>query len=465
MKGNVNTRMLPQSVEAEKQVLAALLCERDSIHKVRKLLEPGSFYDNRNGIVYQAISNLSDKNKPIDSVCVVEQLNKQGDLDRAGGMEYIQEITFDFVTSIGLEEHAQIVHQKSLQRMLIEMCERAKGSAYDGTIDIQDVVIELSRNLDKISNVGYSEGYSSLQSVIEELDVRVLDNAEGKLIESIPTGFKHIDDYTMGGFHYSELNVIAAESSQGKTSFALAILQHMADNTKCVIYSTEMRKAEISAKLISMNTEDLSAAEIAFKGLDRYHMQKYHEGRRKVIDKQITFDDNNEINHIMSSMQMHVRHGVKVFFIDYLQNLTRPGVKDLAMHFETVCSDLKNFARKNNVCVILLSQFNRDKDNKNPSMDRLKGSSGIGAACDYMISILRPEAMVGSSIKKYPLKEFENVSIHGTALIMCNKGRFTGFFPPFICGFDGRRTLFYELEDNQLPIEHNVTASSREIEI
>lgn len=446
-------RIMPQACDVEKAVLGSLLVGEDYVlDDIVSKINGRMFYDERNGLIFNAIRNLLKKQKPVDILTTTDELNSMGILDKAGGTYYLAEISESAILGQRIDEHINIIRTKYMLREQIRLFSRSLDLAYQVTTDPADILADVQRNLSEMDDLFTYED-TSISSAISELNDVVRRNRSGNTPTAFPTGFMQIDRNTGGGFHPGELNIVAAESSQGKTSFTLALLQSMARNCPCVVYSTEMSRLEICAKLESMNTQNLSANTIMNRWMSDIQMEQYYKGANIVRELHIDVDESfNNIESILASMRRFIRKvDAKVFIVDYLQNLSRKGVRNLADYFEEVCTELKNFARSNQVCIILLSQLNRDRDNKTPSIDRLKGSSGIGQAADFIFHIMRPEAMIGSGVAEYP-EPFRHISIHGTAMISCSKGRFSGIVPPFICGFDGTRTLFYELDQAKLPL-------------
>ena len=446
-------RIMPQACDVEKAVLGSLLVSEGYVQDdIVSKLNGRMFYDERNGLIFDAIRSLLKKQKPVDILTITDELTSIGVLDKAGGTYYLAEISESAIMGQRIDEHVNIIRTKYMLREQIRLFSRSIDLAYQVTTDPADILTDVQRNLAEMDDLFTYED-TSISSAISELNDVVRRNRSGNTPTAFPTGFHQIDRNTGGGFHPGELNIVAAESSQGKTSFTLTLLQSMAKVYPCVVYSTEMSRLEICAKLESMNTQNLSANTIMNRWLTDSQMEQYYKGANAVRELHVDVDENfKTIDSILSSMRRFIRKmDTKVFIVDYLQNLSRKGIRNLADYFEEICTELKDFARRNHVCIILLSQLNRDRDNKTPSIDRLKGSSGIGQAADFIFHIMRPEAMIGSGVTAYP-EPFRNVSIHGTAMISCSKGRFSGIVPPFICGFDGRRTLFYELDQTKLPL-------------
>jgi replicative DNA helicase len=256
-----------------------------------------------------------------------------------------------------------------------------------------------------------------------------------------PTGFRPLDKRS-GGLQTSDLIIVAAETSQGKTSFAIKL----AMNCGCPIafYSMEMKKEQIAARMISISS-GVPANEILYSKLDGGQIQQIDRGVAKVENLPVYFDDRStsNIETILSSIRMmKIKYGIKGVVVDYLQilNVNMKG-SNKEQQMGDVARRLKNIAKELDIWVIALSQLNRDAQNPVPSLARLRDSGQIAEAADMVILIYRPEVYG----KRYP-EEFSDKATIGTAMIDVAKGRNVGLMK-FIVGFRKENTSFYDLED------------------
>ena len=287
---------------------------------------------------------------------------------------------------------------------------------------------------------------TSLQDAFREVYDTMNGNANGTGKRGISTGFKEIDK--RGGFMPSDLVVIAAESSQGKTSFAIDIAVNAAKSgVPVAVYSLEMQKAQLAARIVSAETK-VSSRLIMNERLNDNETKRIDKAIGAMWNLPIYFDDNStlSVNKIYSSIrQMARKKGIRVAVIDYLQILsTNQRLQNIETFYGEVSRNLKNLAKELNICVILLSQLSRDMNTSEPSLSRLRGSGQINEAADMTFLIYRPEVYG----KSYPKGTFANVETKGTALIKCAKGRNVGIYE-FVCGFDAESTHFHDLE--QIP--------------
>ena len=257
------------------------------------------------------------------------------------------------------------------------------------------------------------------------------------------TGFRHIDE--RGGFFPSDLVVIAAESSQGKTSFAMDIAVNIAkDGVPVAVYTMEMRKAQLSTRVLAQETK-INSRLIMGERLNSDEVERINKTIARLRNLPVYFDESSttSINTIYFSIRTLARRmGVKMVVVDYLQILsTNQKVVNLEAFYGEVTRRLKNLAKDLNICIVLLSQLSRGYDTVEPSLSRLRGSGQINEAADMTFLIYRPEYY-----GKHYTGTFAMIDPKGTALIECAKGRNVGTYS-FVCGFDAEHTHFYDEEN------------------
>ena len=266
---------------------------------------------------------------------------------------------------------------------------------------------------------------------------------EIKPLTGTPTGFEKID-VKSGGLQKSDLIIIAGETSQGKTSLAVSIMRNAAYyGAKIAMYSMEMKKEQITARILSMES-GVPANQIMYSRLTDSQIQAIDKGIGKVSGKGIYFDDRStsNIDTIISSIRyMKLKFGIDGAIVDYLQilNVNMKGANK-EQQMGDVARRLKNLAKELDIWIIALSQLNRDNINPVPTLARLRDSGQIAEAADVVMLIYRPEV----NKKSYP-NEFSNVETRGTAMIDIAKGRNIGMLR-LICGFNACTTCFYNLD-------------------
>jgi replicative DNA helicase len=426
--------LLPQAPEAEKVVLGTLLSDSNVLNEIRDILPVESFYITRNQEIYQSILNVADRGEHIDIITVLNECRKM----KMDIMPYdIAELSSNHSNFVS--DHVAILVEKYKRRKLFELCAYGHSQSFSEESDINEVMAKMRELMDGVTSSNRDSIYT-MRDAVESVYQNIDRNMTGKsTLTGSPTGFGLFDNRS-GGLQTSDLIIIAADSSQGKTSLAIKL----AMNCGCPVafYSMEMKKEQIAARMISIES-GVPSNEILYSRLASDQIQLIDKGVSRVLDVPVYFDDRStsNIETILSSIRMMViKYGIKGVIVDYLQilNVNMKGANK-EQQMGDVARRLKNIAKELDIWVIALSQLSRDNQNPVPSLTRLRDSGQIAEAADMVILIYRPE-IYG---KKYP-DEFSDKSTEGTAMIDVAKGRNIGLMK-FIVGFEARTTNFYEL--------------------
>ena len=431
-------KVLPSSEEAEKLVLATIMTEKNALSDVRELLSVEAFYCQKHREIYKAALKIADRGDFPDIIAVMNELQKNG-----------SNITPFELTSISgnstpyLQQNAALVFDKYKRRQFFEIGCYLQANCFSEENDIVDVLDEAKNRMDGI----FSENDNSIftmQDAIQGVYDNINRNMSGATeFTGFPTGFSEFDRRS-GGLQTSDLIIIAADTSMGKTSLAIKI----AMSTGCPIafYSMEMKKEQIAARMLSIES-GVAANDILFSKLGNSQLEAIDKGVSRICDKLIYFDDKSTsgIESILASIRsMKVKYGIKGVVVDYLQilNVNMKGANK-EQQMGDVSRRLKNIAKDLDIWVIALSQLSRDRDTPIPSLSRLRDSGQIAEAADVVMLIYRPEVYG----KNYP-DPFQNTSPSNTAMIDVAKGRNIGLMK-FIVGFNKPTTNFYEM--NEIP--------------
>ncbi len=390
----LNDKVPPHSAEAEQAVLGALLLNWGAMADVVTKLRPDKFYSLQNQIIYDALTKLYSQNVQGDTLSLMNELTKEGNLERAGGAAYIASLTDTVPSSANVGYYADIVHDRSMRRELIRISSEIKASAFE-------LSQESSRLLDAAEQRIFTLAERNESTVIH--DVKNIMIREIEIIESrfssknqftgIPTGFALLDTYT-SGFQNSELIIIGARPSIGKTALALSMMQHIALERKipCGFFSLEMPYESIGMRILSQEA--------------RVPMQKMRSGMLKIDDIQkiqnaaarwfeaplYTVDTPNMRLLELKAMarRMVVNNGVKIIFIDYIGLITTEN--PTAAVYEQVAEiskSLKALARELEIPVVALCQVSRDAEEKEPNLAQLRGSGAIEQDADVVMFLHR----------------------------------------------------------------------------
>lgn len=433
------TPVMPHSDEAERLVLGTLITDGDRLNDVRDMLPLDAFYLDKHKDIYRAILSLSDKGERVDVVTVMAECPKLG-IKIAPAEIALMARNY---SSASIDEHVAILGEKLKRRKFFEIGALLQSNAYSEVNDINDVLADVKERLDGIFTSG-NDNVFTLRQAIEGVNTIISRNISGGMLTGDPTGFMELDRKT-GGLQTSDLIIIAAESSQGKTS--LAIKMAMSCGCPVAFYSMEMKKEQIAARMMAM-ASGIPSSEILYSKLDEVKIMQVDKGVGKIYDKPVYFDDRStsNIETILASIRMmKAKYGIRGVVVDYLQilNVNMKG-SSKEQQMGDVARRLKNIAKELDIWVIALSQLNRNAENFKPTIARLRDSGQIAEAADMVILICRPE--VYGEDKKFPYDGFQGYETKGRAMIDVAKGRNVGMMR-FIAGFHASTTAFYDMGD------------------
>ncbi len=393
----------PQSLDMEVAVLGALMVEQDSYGLVAELLKPESFYDHRHQLIYQAIQTLNAEQKPVDIMTVIEQLERTDNLEASGGEVYLMQINAQVASSAHIEYHAKVIAQKSLQRQLITFASLVQTKAFDATIDVADLMQEAESMLFSISQKNMKKDFTQIDPIISQV-IELIQKAQAKEggLSGLPTGFHELDKIT-NGWQNSDLIIIAARPSMGKTAFVLSMIKRMAVDYQipCAMFSLEMSNQQLVQRLM-VNVSELSGEKLRSGQLAPYEWGQLDKRVRQLYNAPIYIDDTPSLSvfELQTKARRLVReYGVKAIMIDYLQLMHASGLNINSRQEEvsTVSRALKGLAKELNIPVIALSQLNRGVESregiegKRPQLSDLRESGAIEQDADIVCFIHRPE--------------------------------------------------------------------------
>lgn len=424
----------------EDVLVGSILADNNAFNNVRDILSDDCFFDNFNKAVYRAIIAVTEQGNVADIISVKAELeSKRVQFDLMALMSLTDHYT------INIRQYAIRLKDLATRRRLTQIAQRLLINSYTEENPIEQVTQQTTDDIAALFSSDVSE-VMVLRDGIKKVNTIINQNLQDThQLTGSPTGFEELDK-KMGGLQCSDLTIIAAESSIGKTSLSLSIALNAAKyGEKIAVYSMEMKAEQLTARIMAMES-GVSSSNILYARLDGGQLQQIEKGVGKIENLNIFFDDRStsSIDTILSSIRyMVMKYKVKGAIIDYLQilNVNMKNVnKEQAMG--DVARRLKNIAKELDIWVIALSQLSRDKENPIPTLARLRDSGQIAEAADNVILIYRPEFYGKLS---YP-SDFASASVQGTALIHLAKGRNVGT-TKFICGFSAPTTLFYNLQN------------------
>ena len=422
----VGNRVPPNSIEAEVAVLGAMMLNKQAISKATELLSPDSFYSQKHKLIFEAIISLSEKNETVDIITLSEFLTKTGNLDDIGGRAYLAKINKEVATAANVEQYSLIVLEKQLRRDLIQSSGEVINNAYDDSKDILTEIDKAESEIFRIAEKRMTKNYQGMKELtketyrqIEQMRVRSESGLTG-----IPSGLIDLDKY-LGGLQKSELIIIAARPSMGKTALALSIARNLAVEYKKSIafFSLEMASTQLIIRLLSAEAK-INQQKIRTGKISSHENQKIIDFLGKLNDAKIFFDDSSmiEIMELRAKCRrLKAEHNIDAVFVDYLQLIRASGMESREREISIISMTLKQIAKELEIPVIALAQLNRSIESRpgksrSPMLSDLRESGSIEQDADVILFVQRVEV--------YGQMEYEDKTpTEGTAEIIIGKQR------------------------------------------
>lgn len=395
-------KLPPQNRDLEEVVLGALMLDKDALPVVLEILSPSSFYVDAHQHIYQAMLNLFEHSKPVDMLTVTEELRRLGKLEAVGGPYTLVQLTNRVASSANIEYHARIIAQKFIQRELIRISNQTIRDAYEDTTDVFDLLDDAETGLFQITQNNISKSYEPL-GALSGLALKQIEELSKKEdgMTGVPTGFRSLDQLT-SGWQPSDLIIIAARPSMGKTAFTLNLARNAAvDHGKPVaVFSLEMGNLQLAMRLISAEAEVEGSRLRNGKLQNEQEWQRVHRAIEKFSNVPIYIDDTPGINIFelrAKCRRLRKQHGIEMVIIDYLQLMTGSGdgKGNREQEVSGISRALKGMAKELGIPVIALSQLSRSVESrggsKRPMLSDLRESGAIEQDADIVTFLFRPE--------------------------------------------------------------------------
>ncbi len=396
----------PQAKDLEEAVLGAIMLEKSAFDTVVEILKPECFYVEAHQRIYKSMQSLQQKNQPLDILTVVEELKSREELDLVGGPYYVTRLTNAVVSSANIEAHSRIILQKFIQRELIRISGEIIGDAYEDSTDVFDLLDDAESKLFEITNNHLRKNFDSIDTVLVKTIQRIEDlRHKNEDISGVPSGFASLDRITYG-WQPTDLIILAARPSVGKTAFALNLARcaalHSAKPTPIAFFSLEMSAGQLVQRILSAESE-IWLEKIARGKLEEHEMkQLYAKGIQKLSQAPIFIDDTAALNIFelrAKCRRLKNKHNVGLIIIDYLQLMSGTGENrngNREQEISRISRDLKGLAKELQVPIIALSQLSRavesrKEGNKMPQLSDLRESGAIEQDADMVMFLYRPE--------------------------------------------------------------------------
>ena len=391
---------LPQSDDAERSVLGAILVDNAHLDEVTLLLRPDDFYRAKHQKIFAAMVELADGNTPIDLITLSDRLQASGALEAPDGITYLSSLMDGVPRLINVAHYAKIVRDRSVRRQLVKTAGELEIEARVGDLDIEELLGTAERRIFAIAEQRMSPGFRGMKELLEEsFDAIQKRQDAGHALTGVPTGFSHFDDIT-SGLQAGDLIILAARPSMGKTAWALSAAQNAAirHGRKVAIFSLEMSAMQLAMRMLF--SEARVDAQLMRRGqLADRHWAKLVQAFSRLSEAKIYMDDTTGMP--ITEMRAKVRrlkaeHGLDLVILDYLQLASMGGRFDnRQQEISAISRSLKEMARELSLPVLALSQLSRAPDQRQgdhkPLLSDLRESGSIEQDADVVAFIFREE--------------------------------------------------------------------------
>ena len=384
----------PHNLEAEQATLGALLLNWDAVSNVISLLDSQKFYSYQNRLIYEAMISLFRQNIHGDTLALINELTKTGKLEEAGGAAYIASLTDLVPTAANVEFYAKIVLDQSIRRELIKISQDLKLNAFDETKESRSIIEEAEKLIFTLSDKNQTTKVYGMQEIINRTIKTIDEHYKNKSsFTGIPTGFGQLDTMT-SGFQNSELIILGARPSIGKTAMALSMMEHIAIDQKipCGFFSLEMSYEMIGQRLLSQ-TARIPGHKIKSGMLRQDDFVKLQNAAGRCFQAPLYIVDvpNMPLLDLKAmARRLVVNQGVKIIFIDYIGLISTDNPNaQVWEQVSEISKSLKALARELGIPIVALCQVARDAEGSEPALAQLRGSGSIEQDADVVMFLHR----------------------------------------------------------------------------
>jgi replicative DNA helicase len=392
-------RVLPHSIEAEQSVVGSMIIDRDAIVTASEIINSDDFYQSQYRVLFDSMVELYNEGKPVDLITLQDRLKEKDVPPEISSLEFVSNLVTAVPTSANVKYYANIVSEKAMLRKLIKANEEIMNTCYLGKEPLEDILGDTEKKIFELVQKRNSGDYVSIKDVVLSALDKIEKSSKNKgVVTGVPTGFIDLD-YKMSGFQPSDLILIAARPSMGKTAFVLNIAQHMAfkSNVTTAVFSLEMSKEQLVNRLLSLES-NVDSQNIRTGNLSDDDWAKLIEGAGTIGKSNLIIDDTPSISisELRSKCRKYkLEYNLGIIIIDYLQLMTGSGKSESRQQeISDISRSLKGLARELHVPVVALSQLSRaveQRPDKRPMMSDLRESGAIEQDADVIMFIYRDE--------------------------------------------------------------------------
>jgi len=458
-------RIPPQALEFETALLGAMLLDKSCISLVADFVDERAFYRDSHQKIFMAIISLFQRGEPADLLTVSEELRRRGELDAAGGILYLSELTSSSVSSANAEHYAKVIAEKSILRFLIGAASEIASEAYDDNADAFAMLDTAEAKIFQIGQRYLKKNYQPIKK-LAATTMEMLNAIHGKHsgVTGVASGFYRLDDLT-GGFQRSDLIIIAARPSMGKTALALTVARNAAviNKVPVAVFNLEMSAEQLALRLLCAEAR-VNMQQARTGRLPENEWPKLSQNIGKLAAAPMFFDDTPALTVLelrAKARRLKNDENIGMIMIDYIQLMSSPKtLESREREISTISRSLKALAKELNIPIIALSQLNRQvegRTDKRPILSDLRESGAIEQDADLVMFIHRPEY--------YGITEFESdhMATEGIAEIILSKQR-NGPIGDVRLKFEKENARFENLETHHFPEIPEYIPNSRDID-
>jgi replicative DNA helicase len=392
-------RRPPHSIESEEAVLGGILLNNEVIDLALERLQAADFYRGDHRCIFEAMAALCERNEPVDVVTLSQELRSRGTLEESGGMENLARLSSAVPSSANVGYYARVVREMALRRKSIHECSKVIEDAFNLESDVEEFLDGAEQKILGVSDFRATNSLSPVSDVIPDA-VKTIEELYDKkdAVTGVPTGFTRLDEMT-AGFQPSDLIIIAARPSMGKTALALSIAQHagIEDGKAIAIFSLEMSKEQLVMRMLC-STAKVDSKKVRTGDLGERDFPKIVEAASKIADAPVYIDDTPSLpvaEMRAKCRRLHRQTPLSLVVVDYLQLMRSPAyASSREQEISDISRSLKALAKELSIPVIALSQLNRSlesRTDKRPIMSDLRESGAIEQDADVIMFIYRDE--------------------------------------------------------------------------
>ncbi len=394
-------RVPPQNIEAEQAVLGAMLIEKEAIARVTELLKGGDFYREAHRLIFEAMLDLYNRNEAVDMITVIELLKREDNLEKVGGIAYVTSLANSVPTAANVHYHAKIVEEKALLRQLIQTSTKIAALGYEGSEEVSQIVDQAEKMILEVSNRRIGGDFTPIKSIVLDAFGKIEQLYESRGgITGLATGFKDLDRLT-SGLQKSDLILVAARPSMGKTAFTLNIASNVAIREKKAVafFSLEMSKEQLVQRMLCAEAS-IDSQKLRIGELEDDDWTKLINAADRLSGAPIFIDDTAGISVLemrSKARRLKVEHDLSLIIIDYLQLMQGSGGKggeNRQQEISEISRSLKGLARELGVPVVALSQLSRSVESrqvKKPMLSDLRESGSLEQDADIVAFLYRED--------------------------------------------------------------------------